>query len=134
MYLQTCWFFKNNILGYNLQWNFKTAVISTHLILILLYIKTSHFSVLKNSAWYSGVSALSFHFENVPSIDVVSSRTPQTIRNYKCVINIIYQFSKLATHVKFKNRSYLQKTFPSHHVCACNREILPRDSSNQWND
>lgn len=50
--------------------------------------KTSHFSVLKNSAWYLGVSALSFHFENVPSIDVVSSRIPQTIRNYKCVINI----------------------------------------------
>lgn len=78
-----------NILDYNLQWNFKNAVISTHLILILLYIQTSCFSILKNSARYCGVSALSFRFENEPSIGVVRSVTPQTIRNYNCVINII---------------------------------------------
>lgn len=40
------------------------------------------FKVLKNSAQYFSVSALSFHFENEPSIDVVRSVTPQTIRNY----------------------------------------------------
>lgn len=86
------------------------------MILILLYIQTSCFSVLKNSAQYFGVSALSLHFENVPSIDVVSSRTPQTIRNYNRVINVMYQFSKLATHVEFKNKSYLRKLFPSHQM------------------
>lgn len=35
------------------------------------------FKVLKNSAQYFGVSALSFHFENEPTIDVVRSETPQ---------------------------------------------------------
>lgn len=46
--------------------------------------------VLKISAQYFGVSALSFHFEREqPSIDVVRSMTPQTIRNYNCVINIM---------------------------------------------
>lgn len=30
-----------------------------------------------------------FHFENEPSIDVVRSMTPQAIRNYNYVINIM---------------------------------------------
>ena len=60
-------------------------------------------------------SALSSHFENEPSVDVVRSMSPQTVRNYDCVINIMWPFSTLATQMEFKNRNYLQKKklFPS---------------------
>lgn len=71
-----------NILGYNLPWNLKNAVISTSFIFILLHMHTSCFSVLKNST-------LSIHFENEASIDVIRYMTPQTIRHYNCMINII---------------------------------------------
>ena len=75
----------------------------------------SYFSILKNLARYCGVSAFSFHFKNEPSIDVVRSMTLQTIRNYNCVINIIQQFSKLATHIELKNQELsIKKLSPSH--------------------
>lgn len=50
-----------------------------------LYKNQSFFSFKEFSMVFWSLSTF-LHFENVPSIDVVSPRTPQTIRNYKCVI------------------------------------------------
>lgn len=73
--------------------------------------------------WCIGI----FHFETEPSINVLKSMTPQPIRNYNYVINLMSQFSKLATRIEFEHQCYFKSLFPSDHksLCSANLPAMP---------
>lgn len=76
--------------------------------------------------WCIGI----FHFETEPSIDVLKSMAPQPIRNYNYVINLMSQFSKLATHIEFGHQRYFKSLFPSYHksLYSANLPAMPPNS------
>lgn len=78
------------------------------------------------ACWCTGI----FHFETEPSIDVLKSMTPQPIRNYIYVINLMSQFSKLATRIEFEHQCYFKSLFPHYHksLFSVNLPAMPPNS------
>lgn len=71
-----------------------------------------------------------FPFWNWAKYWCAQNMTPQPIRNYNYVINLMSQFSKLATHIEFEHQCYFKSLFPSYHksLCSANLPAMPPNS------